>query len=58
VHLEPELLGDQEQNDFLCHSRGAEPVIASDHCHLYAVHVETVLALPRYQARTGRRVEG
>jgi hypothetical protein len=47
IHIEPELLGDQDLYDFLCWSRGANRIIASDGANLYAVPVETVLALPR-----------
>lgn len=58
IHIEPELLGDQEIYDFLCWSRPANRIIASDRQHLYAVSVDTVLALPRYDAKTMREVVG
>jgi hypothetical protein len=54
IHIEPELLGDQDLYDFLCWSQGAKRIIASDGASLYAVPVETILALPRYDARTGK----
>jgi hypothetical protein len=47
IHVEPELLGDQDLYDFLCWSQGANRIIASDGYNLYAVPVETVLSLPR-----------
>jgi hypothetical protein len=49
IHIEPELLGDQDLYDFLCWSQGANRIIASDRYNLYAVPVETVLSLPRSQ---------
>ncbi len=57
IHIEPELLGDQDMYDFLCWSQGANRIIASDGANLYAVPVETILALPRYDARTGEEVK-
>jgi hypothetical protein len=52
IHIEPELLGDQELYDFLCWSQGANRILASDHANLYAVPVETVLSLPRCPIHT------
>lgn len=57
IHIEAELLGDQEIYDFLCWSQGANRIIASDGASLYAVPVETILALPRYHANTGEEVK-
>jgi hypothetical protein len=57
IHIEPELLGDQDLYNFLCWSQGANRIIASDGYNLYAVPVETILALPRYDARTGKEVK-
>lgn len=57
MHIEPELLGDQDMYDFLCWSQGANRIIASDGANLYAVPVETILALPRSDARTGEKVK-
>lgn len=56
IRIEPESLGDQDLYDFLCWSQGANRIIASDGANLYAVPVETILALPRYDARTGKEV--
>jgi hypothetical protein len=47
IHIEPELLGDQDLYDFLCWSQGANRIVASDGANLYAVPVEAILALPR-----------
>ena len=57
IHIEPELLGDQDLYNFLCWSEGANRIVASDGYNLYAVPVETILALPRYNARTGKEVK-
>ncbi|HEY7155481.1 MAG TPA: hypothetical protein VH575_16075, partial [Gemmataceae bacterium] len=54
IHIEPELLGDQDLYDFLCWSQGANRIVVSDGYNLYAVPVETVLALPRHDAQTGK----
>jgi hypothetical protein len=48
IHIEPDLLGNQELYDFLCWSDSAQRIIASDHYHLYAVAVDEVLELPRH----------
>jgi hypothetical protein len=53
IHIEPELLGDQDLYDFLCWSQQAERIVASDRHNLYAVPVASILALPRFHARTG-----
>jgi hypothetical protein len=57
IHIERELLGDQDLYDFLCYSPGASRIIASDGANLYAVPVETILALPRFDARTDAEVK-
>jgi hypothetical protein len=57
IHIAKELLGDQDLYDFLCWSKGANRIIASDGASLYAVPVETILALPRYHADTGKEVK-
>lgn len=56
IHIEPELLGDQDLYDFLCWSREANRIIASDRNNLYAISVDTVLGLPRVDAKTKREV--
>ncbi len=58
IHIEPELLGDQDLYDFLCWSRTANRIIASDRMHLYAISADKVLSLPRYDALTKREVVG
>jgi hypothetical protein len=55
IHIEPELLGDQDLYNFLCWSQGENSIVASDGYNLYAVPVETVLALPRHDVRTGKK---
>src|SRR5262249_46135705 len=40
IHIEPELLGDQDLYDFLCFSQGAGRIVACDHHNLYAVPAE------------------
>lgn len=57
IHLELELLGDQDLYTLLCWSQGAKRIVACDHYTLYAVSVERVLAMPRFRARTGKAVE-
>lgn len=53
IHVEPELLGDQDLYDFLCWSRAADRIVASDSHALYAVRTKAVLARPRHDVRAG-----
>ncbi len=58
IPIEPELLGDQEMYGLFAWIPTIDRIVASTEKSLYAVPTETVLSLPRYSVKTGRKVKG